>query len=435
MSRRLARLTLHKRENLHNHDHARTMRSSAELKSAAGTERSQIDGTADGSMTARTIGAHAAGAGGAADGHIPFNHNRIHTHGSHNNHAPSSGSAAEAAGGKVARRAAGESEPAATGVAARFTQIKAHDEWMHELELLDVWVAVIPAKMASTILAHFKKELGEEPHSLNHLRRLAKRDEGDSALLTILICSVDAVPSEAEIRRVLQPMTEHALARAVQNPKLFVPEIIRAPRYAAPTKQLSKEWSEGTWPIMWRGNPQAVKMEMAESVAVAAEAHMQRVAELVARAGADGELPAATVIVDPATGKVVAETTDRRQTSGNPLFHSGMQCIALVAAGELARRARAETDPDAAPSAQAYLCHNLELYTSHEPCAMCCMAMVHSRVGRLVYARSMPRSGGIERTSGPGYGINWNKNLNWRFEAWRYDGLALATELSQDTNA
>ncbi|KAF2718549.1 hypothetical protein K431DRAFT_305968 [Polychaeton citri CBS 116435] len=75
-----------------------------------------------------------------------------------------------------------------------------------------------------------------------------------------------------------------------------------------------------------------------------------------------------------------------------------------------------------------YLCLKLELFLTHEPCVMCSMALVHSRVGKVIFKHRMPETGGLtaEVTSnhtgpvGLGYGLCWRKELNWQFMCWEY---------------
>jgi tRNA-specific adenosine deaminase 3 len=75
-----------------------------------------------------------------------------------------------------------------------------------------------------------------------------------------------------------------------------------------------------------------------------------------------------------------------------------------------------------------YLSLKLEVFLTHEPCMMCCMALVHSRVGRVIFKHRMPQTGGltaemVSNNSGPtglGYGLCWRKELNWQFMCWEY---------------
>lgn len=101
-----------------------------------------------------------------------------------------------------------------------------------------------------------------------------------------------------------------------------------------------------------------------------------------------------------------------------------------------------------------YLCLDLEIYITHEPCVMCSMAILHSRFGKVVFGVPMPRTGGMaaealtpdgshtgetdeEGTDGkgddegnagetellekrPSYGLFWRRELHWRLLAWRW---------------
>jgi tRNA-specific adenosine deaminase 3 len=80
-------------------------------------------------------------------------------------------------------------------------------------------------------------------------------------------------------------------------------------------------------------------------------------------------------------------------------------------------------------SPDGYLCHNLDIYLTHEPCIMCSMALLHSRFGRVVIGARMPKTGGLSsetgnnipdesESEGLGYGLFWRKELNWNMLAW-----------------
>jgi len=116
------------------------------------------------------------------------------------------------------------------------------------------------------------------------------------------------------------------------------------------------------------------------------------------------------------------------------------------------------------PTPNGYLCLNLEVYVTHEPCVMCNMALVHSRVGRVVFggcagdmamgalraeATEGRREGrqhghglfeGTQRQP-PKYGLFWREDLNWRFNAWEWrcskgvDGGGAESEYDGDTEA
>lgn len=82
-----------------------------------------------------------------------------------------------------------------------------------------------------------------------------------------------------------------------------------------------------------------------------------------------------------------------------------MDLVASVAAHETIRRL---DNPEA--EAQ-YLCSGLYIFVTHEPCSMCCMALLHSRVSHVFYAQKMEKTGGFESN----YGIHWRSELNHRF--------------------
>jgi tRNA-specific adenosine deaminase 3 len=294
----------------------------------------------------------------------------------------------------------------------RLVQIKAPEDH-RELELLDVWTTVIPAQTSNALLCKLREQLPEEKHALNHIRRLVKEKEQDSVIyLRVVVCSVDCVPEKDRIEAVVRSPVEKR----------------QVSKYQAYTKEQAAEWSQKSWPIMWRGNPAAIPTELTAGEQEQILKNLQTLAELSNSHDAS-ELPIATLIVDPTSDKVLISKLDSRAEAGNPLQHSVMQAIHAAAELEAERRLRSSTPTSMSESTDSlnsaleennYLCLNLDVYTTHEPCAMCAMALVHSRIGRLVYVNSSPLSGAIEPTSGAGYSVHWNKQLNWTYQAWKW---------------
>ncbi|KAI1093797.1 hypothetical protein F5B19DRAFT_491116 [Rostrohypoxylon terebratum] len=149
--------------------------------------------------------------------------------------------------------------------------------------------------------------------------------------------------------------------------------------------------------------------------------------------------------------------------TGNPMAHAPLRAISMVAQ-KLVRsenRDKSEeqimefecfqdkpllTDEQVVfdidhPSPDGYLCHDLELYLSHEPCTMCSMGILHSRMGKVIFRRRMPLTGGMTSEDRPtgicgesgmckgegscgggqGLGLHFRKELNWTLFGWEFE--------------
>lgn len=103
---------------------------------------------------------------------------------------------------------------------------------------------------------------------------------------------------------------------------------------------------------------------------------MCRALELAREAASVGEVPVGALIV--AEGKVLSEGWNRPISSNDPTAHA--EIVALRAAAE---------------AASNYRLTGATLYVTLEPCPMCAGAMVHARIGRVVFGATDPLAGAL----------------------------------------
>lgn len=102
---------------------------------------------------------------------------------------------------------------------------------------------------------------------------------------------------------------------------------------------------------------------------------MRRALELAAEAEDAGEVPVGALLVD-AQGNLVAEGHNRPITQHDPTAHAEIDCL---------RRAGV--------ALANYRFPDTTLYVTLEPCVMCAGAIIHARVGRVVYGAYDPKAG------------------------------------------
>lgn len=95
-------------------------------------------------------------------------------------------------------------------------------------------------------------------------------------------------------------------------------------------------------------------------------------------AAARGETPVGAVVVDPASGEVIAVGANGPIGAHDPTAHAE-----IVAMREAARKLG------------NYRLTGLTLVVTLEPCAMCAGAISHARIGRLIYGAEDAKGGAV----------------------------------------
>ncbi len=107
------------------------------------------------------------------------------------------------------------------------------------------------------------------------------------------------------------------------------------------------------------------------------EVFMRRAIALAEQAAEAGEVPVGALVVKD--GLVIGEGFNQPITSCDPTGHA--EIIALR---------------NASAALQNYRLSGCDLYVTIEPCTMCVGAMIHARIGKIVFGAPEPRAGALE---------------------------------------
>lgn len=106
---------------------------------------------------------------------------------------------------------------------------------------------------------------------------------------------------------------------------------------------------------------------------------MEMALRLARLAGDAGEVPVGAVIVEAASGEVVASAANVTEQENDPTGHA--ELIAIRAAASL------RSEPRLA---------DCDLYVTLEPCPMCAQAIAFARLRRVVFGAYDPKGGGVD---------------------------------------
>ena len=107
------------------------------------------------------------------------------------------------------------------------------------------------------------------------------------------------------------------------------------------------------------------------------ELWMQKALTLAQAAAAESEIPVGAIVV--LNGELIGQGFNAPIHTCDPTAHAEIQAIR-----------------DACYNMNNYRLPNATLYGTLEPCSMCAGAIVHSRIARVVYGATEPKSGVVE---------------------------------------
>ncbi|KAG1774839.1 hypothetical protein EV702DRAFT_974229 [Suillus placidus] len=310
-------------------------------------------------------------------------------------------------------------------------QIDEEEESMKDVRTMQAWaVDILDSKYIATMLKWLKQS-GLESDTLSHLKRIRKRDCISTLLLSVS-SSVPLLPTNVDIGDPYQISVpcNPALTQTSLVLKNTLWPTVFAPR---------RKWEPEKWSI--------AKVQWARD----AISHILR--KTVQTTSSD-ELPVVAHIPKPFEDEALLSRSftakDTRISTRHPLRHAAMNIIRNVADW------RAKSSPpdllpdplkpvasssdgslgisDTSCNGTNYLLTGLTLFITHEPCIMCSMALLHSRVKEVFYIVPMPQTGGC----GGSACLPALKGVNHRFSIahWRQrEGSAAPAHLDERIDA
>ena len=122
---------------------------------------------------------------------------------------------------------------------------------------------------------------------------------------------------------------------------------------------------------------------------------MRRAIVLAEQAAAVGEVPVGALVVKD--GEIIAEGYNQPITSCDPTGHA--EIIAMR---------------NACAVLGNYRLSGCDLYVTIEPCTMCVGAMIHARIGRIVFGAPEPRAGALQSQLRLMDENHYNHSIEWQ---------------------
>ncbi|KAI0338908.1 hypothetical protein BDW22DRAFT_1362213 [Trametopsis cervina] len=283
------------------------------------------------------------------------------------------------------------SEDALPFVRLKLIDDEAEDE-INAVQTEPAWVVDIPDPKHTGFLLKWLKQSGYDTPSFAHLKRIRKTGATTTLLVSPAALTPDTprLPSDMDLPEpyILEVPRSAALTQlALKNKTTFWPTI-----YAPRKKYELEPWSRAKVRWAWEAMRAVIKRANAALV--------------------EGQLPIVAHVPVPfdETTRQTTQITqaiaahDTRVSTSHPLRHAVLSLVRSVVEqrtkSSVPSSADITADMDSAVDMTSdhngahYLLTSLTLFMSHEPCIMCSMALLHSRVKEVFYLIPMEKTGG-----------------------------------------
>ena len=315
----------------------------------------------------------------------------------------------------------------------------------------------------SALIQYLNKNFPLENYGLYHLKRIKTIDN-------VVHCVVYTVSNEGEhsdlIRKwleqvngeesshqhelhLLKTILEYSDVLGALNDGLLA--VLQVPKHAPVLKYQWREWNKDHWPLrsynlaetalqLAKNDPKA-EMNVNSHDLESVEKCIRLVSESFNSTGLVSGLffnPSTKTIVKPSTCETGVFLDESKQSPFSP-YYKDYQCgksdivsayrnrlrhCSVVGADVISQynievieslQKQGVKDENAVP----YLCRGLDLYISHEPCCMCAMALLHSRIRRIYFIHPAEKFGGLINRKDGAFCVHEKPQLNHHFDVYK----------------
>ncbi|KAI6044702.1 cytidine deaminase-like protein [Pisolithus marmoratus] len=267
--------------------------------------------------------------------------------------------------------------------ACKSLSLDKEEEEMGDIELLRAWVVDIPDQKHIATMLKWLKCSGLDTEALSHLKRIRRQGQTSTLLL-------GASPQP--------PILPNDVALGIPY---------QLPHLGGSGKP--EKWTRRK--LKWAHDAINVLKKASHEVALGGE--LPIVAYIPKPYDDENDLPQAFI------------AHDTRTSTRHPLRHAALNAIRKVADFRVTQPTSSREDGSThTQNGAQYLLTGLTLFITHEPCIMCSMALLHSRVKELFFLYPMPKTGGC----GGAACIPALKGVNHRFTIAVWKGICDAEE-------